>query len=401
MALRIVLSTVMVVIALAVGTILYANQRCCDVKSAFDSFQLSTLAPSTRQASKPTATDDSVMGRIDYLLKLAGLNIDLVIFGAIAYLAFIIIGLMIISTATKSKSKTVALLEFLKQEKEKAENLAKLKSEFLNQVSHELRTPLAVIIGYIECMTDGLYGKVETKHHEILQVVAKQSAHLKNMIDQILIYSRLEAGKQPVKIEDLQLAKVVGDMKDTFEFLCRQKGLELRWELSREPMMIRSDAMRVKEVVSNLLQNAVKYTERGSVTVCVETLLATDSVMVEVKDTGMGISEQHLNSIFEPFMQAHKTSTTHSRGGIGLGLSIVKKHLEQIKGTITVESELTKGSTFRIVLPRNYEKETSNTSWFSKFLKLPVVRSTAVGPIVTSRVKPTGQKPVDTSHAIG
>jgi signal transduction histidine kinase len=308
---------------------------------------------------------------------------------------------MIINATAKSKSNTEALLEFLKKEKEKAENLAKLKSEFLNQVSHELRTPLAVILGYIECMTDGLYGEVESKHQEILQIVAKQSAHLKNMIDQILIYSRLEAGKQPVKIEDLQLTMIVSEMKDTFDFLCRQKGLELRWELSREPMTIRSDAMRLKEVVSNLLQNAVKYTDRGSVIVRVGTLPATDSVIVEVKDTGMGISEQHLTSIFEPFMQAHKTSTTHSRGGIGLGLSIVKKHLEQIKGTITVESELNKGSTFRIVLPRNYNKETSKTWWFWKLLKLPLAQSPAQASIISSRGDSPRQKTVDTGHAIG
>lgn len=395
------LSTAVVVIALAVGTTLFANHRCCGFKSAFDSVQLSALAPQSRQATKPTTIDDNLFSRIDSLLKSAGVNTDLVIYGAIAFLALIIIGLVMISTAAKSKSNTEALLDFLKQEKEKAENLAKLKSEFLNQVSHELRTPLAVIIGYIECMTDGLYGKVETKHQEILQVVAKQSAHLKNMIDQILIYSRLEAGKQPVKIEDLQLTKVVSDMKDTFDFLCRQKGLELSWELSREPMTIRSDAMRLKEVVSNLLQNAVKYTDRGSVTVRVGTLPATDSVMVEVKDTGMGISEQHLTSIFEPFMQAHKTSTTHSRGGIGLGLSIVKKHLEQIKGAITVESELTKGSTFRIVLPRNYDNETSKTWWFWKRLKLPFAQSPSNAPSITSRADSPRQKTVDTGHAIG
>lgn len=401
MSLRIVLSTAVVVIALAVGTTLFANDRCCDFKSAFDSVQLSALAPQTRQASKPTAADDNVFSRIDFRLKSAGFSNELVVYGAISFLALIIIGLVMISTAATSKSKTEALLEFLKQEKEKAENLAKLKSEFLNQVSHELRTPLAVIIGYIECMTDGLYGEIESKHQEILQVVAKQSAHLKNMIDQILIYSRLEAGKQPVKIEDLQLTKVVTDMKDTFDFLCRQKGLELRWELSRERMTIRSDAMRLKEVISNLLQNAVKYTDRGSVTVRVGTLPATNSVMIEVKDTGMGISEQHLTSIFEPFMQAHKTSTTHSRGGIGLGLSIVKKHLEQIKGTITVESELTKGSTFLIVLPRNYDNEKSKTSWFWKLLKLPFAQSPANAPIITSRADSPRQKTVDTGHAIG
>lgn len=401
MSLRIVLSTAVVVIALAVGATLFANEFCCNFKSAFDSVRLSALAPHSHQPSKPTPTDDNVFTRLDSLLKLAGLNTDLVVYGAIAFLALIIIGLVLISTAAKSKSKTEALLEFLKQEKEKAENLAKLKSEFLNQVSHELRTPLAVIIGYIECMTDGLYGAIETKHQDILQVVAKQSAHLKNMIDQILIYSRLEAGKQPIRIEDLQMIKLVTDMKDTFDFLCRQKGLELRWELSRESMTIRSDAMRLKEVISNLLQNAVKYTDRGSVIVRVATLPATDSIMVEVEDTGMGISEQHLTSIFEPFMQAHKTSTTNSRGGIGLGLSIVKKHLEQIKGTITVESELNKGSTFRIVLPRNYDKATSKTSWFWKLLKRPFAQHSARAPSITSRADSPGQKTVDTGHAIG
>ncbi|MBM2802478.1 MAG: histidine kinase [Deltaproteobacteria bacterium] len=401
MSLRIVLSTAVVVIVLAVGTTLFANDRCCGFQSAFDSVQLSALAPQTRQVSLPPTADDNVFSRIDFLLKSARLSSDLLVYGAIVFLALSLIGLLIISATAKSKSNTEALLEFLKKEKEKAENLAKLKSEFLNQVSHELRTPLAVILGYIECMTDGLYGEVESKHQEILQIVAKQSAHLKNMIDQILIYSRLEAGKQPVKIEDLQLTKIVSDMKDTFDFLCRQKGLELRWELSREPMTIRSDAMRLKEVISNLLQNAVKYTDRGSVIVRVGTLPATDSVIVEVKDTGMGISEQHLTSIFEPFMQAHKTSTTHSRGGIGLGLSIVKKHLEQIKGTITVESELNKGSTFRIVVPRNYKKETPKTWRFWKLLKFPLAQSPAPASIISSRGDSPRQKTVDTGHAIG
>ena len=400
MALRSVLSTAVALTTLAVGTPFFGNDQCCGFSSAFNLVQTSAIAAQTRQAGKPPAGDDTVFTRIDSARKAAGLNSELLVYGAIVFLALIIIGLVLISAAAKSKSKTEALLDFLKQEKEKAENLAKLKSEFLNQVSHELRTPLAVIIGYIECMTDGLYGEMESKHQEILQVVAKQSAHLKNMIDQILIYSRLEAGKQPVKIEDLQLTKVVSDMKDTFDFLCRQKGLELRWELMRESMMIRSDAMRLKEVISNLLQNAVKYTDRGSITVRVETLPVTDSIMVEVKDTGMGISEQHLTSIFEPFMQAHKTSTTHSRGGIGLGLSIVKKHLEQIKGTITVESELNKGSTFRIVLPRNCDKETSTTSWLWRRFKLPFAQSPAHAPIVTSRANSSRQKTVDTGHAI-
>src|SRR6185436_20834958 len=160
------------------------------------------------------------------------------VYGAIAAFGILMMGLAIGSASSNAKSKTNAQLTLLKQEKEKAENLARLKAEFLNQVSHELRTPLAVIIGYIECITDGLYGEIENKHQEILQVVAKQSSHLKNMIDQILIYSRLEAGKQPVRIEELQLSKIISEMKDTFDFLCRQKGIEMRWEIPADPLVI-------------------------------------------------------------------------------------------------------------------------------------------------------------------
>jgi len=221
------------------------------------------------------------------------------------------------------------------------------------------------------------------------------------MIDQILIYSRLEAGKQPVRIEELQLTKTVSDLRDTFEFLCRQKGIDLRWELSKDPMSIRSDMGRVNEVVSNLLQNAVKYTDQGSITVRVGTLPSTDSVMIEVADTGMGISEPNLASIFEPFMQVHKTSSEHSRGGIGLGLSIVKKHLDQIHGAISVKSELGKGSTFRIVLPCNYDKQRSRISWLFGLVKPRNRRSDAARTALEAHAEARGHKPTNTRHAVG
>src|SRR5919108_5822151 len=341
----------------------------------------------------------SLINKSVYFLKTTGQSKDLLFYGALALVGIVIMIIAITSAARPHKDPTDTALEALKHEKEKAENLARLKSEFLNQVSHELRTPLAVIIGYVECLTDGLYGQIDTKHHDILQVVAKQSSHLKNMIDQILIYSRLEAGKQPVRIEDLQLTKIVGELRETFEFLCRQKGIDLYWELPNDPLLVRSDAVRLKEVISNLLQNAVKYTDRGSITVRVAPLPSTDSVTVEVKDTGMGISEHHLTSIFEPFMQAHKTSSENSRGGIGLGLSIVKKHLEQVKGTIDVESELGKGSTFRVVLPRNYEKQKSRTSQLLRLLSRNPTHPEL--PSLKLSAKTGRQKAANTSHAVG
>jgi len=155
--------------------------------------------------------------------------------------------------------------------------------------------------------------------------------------------------------------------------------------------------VRVKEVISNLLQNAVKYTDRGSITVRVTAAAKSDSIAIEVEDTGMGIAEHQLSSIFDPFMQAHKTSSENSRGGIGLGLSIVKKHVEQIKGTISVRSELGKGSTFSVVLPRNYDKPKSRGIWpFKRQSSKTLSVETPLG----QRLGRSAQKRSETSHAL-
>jgi len=399
MHLRRVILAAFVFVTLATGASLLADDSF-SLRLGLQSVQQRDT-PFLRAGPKSSRKEESKTSPIDSLTNAFGSNKELMVYGAIASFGVLMMGLAIGNASSNSKKKTDAQFELLKQEKEKAENLAKLKSEFLNQVSHELRTPLAVIIGYIECITDGLYGEIETKHQEILQIVAKQSAHLKNMIDQILIYSRLEAGKQPVRIEELQLTKTVGDLRDTFEFLCRQKGIDLRWEFSKDPMSIRSDMGRVKEVVSNLLQNAVKYTDQGSITVRVGTLPSTDSVMIEVADTGMGISEPNLATIFEPFMQVHKTSSEHSRGGIGLGLSIVKKHLDQIHGAISVKSELGKGSTFRIVLPRNYDKQRSRISWLFGLVKPRNLRGDAAGTALEAHAEAREHKTSNARHAVG
>ncbi len=327
-------------------------------------------------------------------------NKELLLYGGIAVFGILMVVLVIGSASSPPKHKSDAIVEVLKQEKERAEHLARLKSEFLNQVTHELRTPLAVIIGYIECMTDGLYGEIQAKHHEILQVVAKQSSHLKNMIDQILIYSRLESNKQAIRIEQISLSKLISDLRDTFDFLCRQKGIDLQWNVSPKLTTMISDAERLKEVLSNLLQNALKYTDTGSISVRVEPLSSTDSILFEVTDTGMGIPQHYLATIFEPFIQVHKTSTEQSRGGIGLGLSIVKKHLEQLKGTITVDSEMGKGSTFRIVLPRVFEGRQLRRRRLLTLIKTPFFRADKKPSGGVDRRKETVQEVRKTSQVL-
>jgi signal transduction histidine kinase len=389
-----VIFAAIVCVTLAAGGVLFATESHAFWGSGI---QVAQPRDSARRSRQPQSGQDQAFSdRFDALRNTLGENIELLVYGGIAGFGILMMGLAI-GSASSSRNKTGAQLELLKQEKEKAENLAKLKSEFLNQVSHELRTPLAVIIGYIECITDGLYGEIEPKHQEILQVVAKQSTHLKNMIDQILIYSRLEAGKHGMRVEDVNLTRVLGDLRDTFEFLCRQKGIHLTWEMHSEAIFLRSDVTRLKEVISNLLQNAVKYTDKGSVTVRTGRL-SSSSIMVEVEDSGIGISETHLASIFEPFMQVHKTSTENSRGGIGLGLSIVRRHLEQIGGKISVKSELGKGSIFRIVLPRNFEGQKSRASWLFNWA---THAKRSLGPVFTPASEARSQKTTNTGRALG
>ena len=287
---------------------------------------------------------------------------ELLLYTSITGFGILMVILAISNAASTPKDTATQLMEILKQDKEKAEHLAKLKSEFLNQVSHELRTPLAVILGYLECMTDGLYGEIEAKHREILQTVAKQSSHLKNMIDQILIYSRLESSKQPLRAQEFSVQTFCSDLGETFDFLSRQKGLEITWQVPQDLPALRTDLERLKEIISNLLQNALKYTDSGSIRVSVANRPKSDLFVFEVADTGLGIPQHHLSSIFEPFIQVHKTSSGNSRGGIGLGLSIVKKHVEQLNGTIRVESQVGKGTTFTVTLPQLYQVASAQ-SW--------------------------------------
>jgi signal transduction histidine kinase len=327
----------------------------------------------TPLSSKPSQVPQDILSKLTNYSTTFKSNKELFLYGSIAVFGILIMGLAIAGAKSAPRDTTASTLEVLRQEKERAEHVARLKSEFLNQVSHELRTPLAVIIGYIECITDGLYGEIESKHQEILQIVAKQSSHLKNMIDQILIFSRLEANKQPLRIEEFPVSKVFNDLRDTFDFLCKQKGLELSWDLSNEVNTLNTDPERFKEIVSNLLQNAIKYTDRGVISVRLH-WLTSQTIALEVSDTGIGIAHHHLSNIFDPFMQVHKTSSENSRGGIGLGLSIVKKHVDQMRGTMSVESELGKGTTFKIALPRVYEGRRSATHRLRNLIKLPIPR---------------------------
>jgi signal transduction histidine kinase len=214
--------------ALLAAGLLFADQLPGDdgtsvLRSRFESSPARGATNSSRTGVKP-APANNTGNELDSLLRGLISNKEFLIYGGIASFGILMMGLAIGSASSNPKSNTEAQLALLRREKEKAENLARLKSEFLNQVSHELRTP-AVIIGYVECITDGLYGQIEPNTKKFSQVVAKQSSHPKNMIDQILIYSRLSGQAAASAVEDLNLTKIIGEMKIHLIFSADKKEL--------------------------------------------------------------------------------------------------------------------------------------------------------------------------------
>lgn len=363
---RTALTAVLFSLTILLGLSLFAIHNPGSPSSVWSSFQeifRNEHRAADTQKPSPSKIIENIRSRVPDWSESLTANKDVIVYAALLALGVMAVFLLLASSSRKKADPKDAVLETLRAEKEKAENLARVKAEFLNHVSHELRTPLAVIIGYVECITDGLYGQVGAKHQEILEIVSKQSSQLKEMIDQILIYSRLDSNRQTVRIGDFSLNDLVEQLKDTFAFLCKQKELELRWEVSSQGVTISSDLDCLKEILSNLLQNAVKYTDRGSITVGAKTV--GENIRFDITDTGLGIPKNYLINIFEPFVQVHRSSTEMSRGGIGLGLSIVKKHVEQIKGNISVTSELGRGSTFTVIIPRVFEKQSARKQLFA------------------------------------
>lgn len=222
------------------------------------------------------------------------------------------------------------------------------KSDFLNTMAHELRTPLNVIIGTEQLVTDGFFGNLTEGQRKGLEPLARSAEDLLHLINGILDLARLEAGRVPLRVEEFGVGGLLEELAASFAPLAREKGLGLKFGAANG-MKLRSDRSKVKEVLQNLLGNAVKYTDGGEVGIGVEA--GSDGrVVISVEDTGIGMKAEELGRIFEPFYMVEGVDRRKYPGS-GLGLSIVKRMVELLGGEITVESEWGKGSTFKINLP--------------------------------------------------
>jgi len=227
---------------------------------------------------------------------------------------------------------------------------SRLKSDFLATMSHELRTPLNVIIGYNDLLIEGAFGELAPETVDPLRRMGQSARELLELITTTLDLSRLEAGRLPVEPREFALAELLQEIDRETRELQAKPGVRFHWNIGSESTRLHTDPVKLKVVLKNLVANAAKFTERGSVTV--EARPQDGGVEIAVADTGIGIAPDAQAVIFEPFRQAD-SSRTRRYGGVGLGLYIVRRLLEMLGGQVSVDSATGRGSTFRVWLPHN------------------------------------------------
>jgi signal transduction histidine kinase len=241
-------------------------------------------------------------------------------------------------------------------DRKRAEEADKAKSQFLANMSHELRTPLNAIIGYDEAMLGGMVGEFAPNQSKLLGHIQHNSRRLLSLINDILDLSKIESGSVPVFLSPMSPHKVIQETLDSLRSLADEKKIALTAQFSDAvPEVVLGDTNKLQQVLVNLVSNAIKFTDQGSVTVNVSVVDSTRWIM-EVRDTGIGMPADALNTIFEPFQQIDSTDKRKYKG-TGLGLAITKRLVESLAGKIEVKSKLGEGSTFSVTLPRAHVPE--------------------------------------------
>ncbi|HTT66121.1 MAG TPA: ATP-binding protein [Bryobacteraceae bacterium] len=240
----------------------------------------------------------------------------------------------------------------LERARDAAELANRAKSVFLANMSHELRTPLNAVIGYSQMLREDYVGPQEEQIQGDLAKIEQSGQMLLAIINDILDISKIEAGRDTARAQQVDVAAVLQDVADTVQPLARQQGNVLEIDCPADARTAYADLSKFRQSVLNLVNNAMKFTENGRVSVAVNRLRSADGEWTEVhvSDTGIGIAREHLSKLFQPFSQVDG-SATRKYNGTGLGLAISKKFCQMMGGDLTVESELGRGSRFSIRVP--------------------------------------------------
>ena len=242
--------------------------------------------------------------------------------------------------------------------REDAEEANAAKARFLAMMSHELRTPLTAIGGYAQLLELGVFGNVSPEQKEVLARIQRSQHHVLGLLNALLRFAKLEAGRVQFEVVDVPLGEVFATVAALVEPLARAKDLALEVEAPGPGLAAVADAEKLRQILINLMTNAVKFTTAGRVRLAAE-VLSADAVAIRVEDTGRGIAPSHRERVFEPFVQEARRSSPvtdvgepASEEGFGLGLAISRELARGMGGEIAVESEVGVGSTFSLTLPR-------------------------------------------------
>jgi signal transduction histidine kinase/DNA-binding response OmpR family regulator/CHASE3 domain sensor protein len=240
--------------------------------------------------------------------------------------------------------------EILKKS-EDLELTTRYKSEFLANMSHELRTPLNSILLLSRLLSENNDQNMNQEQIEFAKVIQSSGNGLLGLIDEILDLSKIEAGKMELELIDVATREITGGLKDLFSEVAKEKNIEFKIEVKDAPLVIKTDKMRLEQILKNLISNAIKFTSEGSVTLeVIKNPKDEKQICFAVKDTGIGIPREKQYNIFEAFQQADG-STKRKYGGTGLGLSISRELAKLLKGEITLQSSVNEGSTFTLCIP--------------------------------------------------
>ena len=256
-------------------------------------------------------------------------------------------GVLIVS-AIRDISDRVHIQRELEQKNIELSSASRAKDRFLASMSHELRTPLNAVIGFTGTLLMKLPGPLNEEQERQLQIIQTSARHLLSLINDILDLAKIESGKTTLDIESVDLAAIVDEVIAAVRASAETKALKLTSTVAGGPLVVRSDRRAIRQILTNLVDNAIKYTDRGDITV--DLVRSEGAVALRVTDTGIGIAPADMHLLFLPFQQLESLSTRRADGA-GLGLHLCQRLATLLRGTVGVESQVGRGSTFTLTLP--------------------------------------------------
>jgi signal transduction histidine kinase len=244
----------------------------------------------------------------------------------------------------------LALVRRALQRRQAKMELKNVKSEFLANISHELRTPLSVVIGFVAILLDQLMGQLSEQQNKILERVYKNSGELLELVDNVLILTSLNAGELSLMEEEFDVGTMLQDCVKRYEKLLQDKNIDLSIEIPPAGIRMTGDPRKAARVVQNLLHNAIKFTPAGNITLRARQSVDKARVDVEILDTGMGMPEQHIERMLQPFQQMD--SSLHRQfSGLGLGLTVARRLTDFLGGSLQVKSQCDRGTHVTLSIP--------------------------------------------------